>query len=43
MNDREYLELQLRMTIIPYQVRWPAPSMCTGSACTRSPTKRVSG
>ena len=25
MNDREYLELQLRMIIIPYQVRWPAP------------------
>ena len=25
MNDREYLELQLRMTIVPYQVRWPAP------------------
>ena len=25
MNDREYLELQLRMMIIPYQVRWPAP------------------
>ena len=25
MNDREYLELQLRMTIVPQQVRWPAP------------------
>ena len=27
MNDREYLELQLRMMIIPYQVRWPAPEL----------------
>ncbi len=25
MNDREYLELQLRMTIVPQQARWPAP------------------
>jgi hypothetical protein len=25
MNDREYLELQLRMMMIPYLVRWPAP------------------
>jgi hypothetical protein len=24
MNDREYLELQLRATIVPHQVRWPA-------------------
>jgi hypothetical protein len=23
MNDREYLELQLRATIVPHQVRWP--------------------
>ena len=25
MNDREFSELQLRMTIVPEQVRWPAP------------------
>jgi hypothetical protein len=25
MNDREFSELQLRMTIVPQQVRWPAP------------------
>jgi hypothetical protein len=24
MNDRAYLELQLRATIVPHQVRWPA-------------------
>ena len=25
MNDKEFFELQLRMTIVPQQVRWPAP------------------
>lgn len=25
MNDREFSELQLRMMIVPQQVRWPAP------------------
>jgi hypothetical protein len=25
MNDKEFSELQLRMTIVPQQVRWPAP------------------
>ena len=25
MNDKEFAELQLRMTIVPRQVRWPAP------------------
>ncbi len=25
MNDREFFELQLRATIVPQQVRWPAP------------------
>jgi hypothetical protein len=25
MNDKEFSELQLRMTIVPHQVRWPAP------------------
>jgi hypothetical protein len=25
MNDKEFAELQLRMTIVPQQVRWPAP------------------
>ena len=25
MNDKEFSELQLRMMIVPYQVRWPAP------------------
>jgi lipopolysaccharide biosynthesis regulator YciM len=25
MNDKEFFELQLRMTIVPHQVRWPAP------------------
>ena len=25
MNDREFSELQPRMTIVPQQVRWPAP------------------
>jgi hypothetical protein len=25
MNDKEFSELQLRATIIPQQVRWPAP------------------
>jgi hypothetical protein len=25
MNDREFSELQLRATIVPQQVRWPAP------------------
>ena len=25
MNDKEFFELQLRATIVPQQVRWPAP------------------
>ena len=25
MNDKEFAELQLRATIVPQQVRWPAP------------------
>ena len=25
MNDKAFNELQLRMTILPHQVRWPAP------------------
>jgi hypothetical protein len=25
MNDKEFSELQLRATIVPQQVRWPAP------------------
>jgi hypothetical protein len=25
MNDKEFSDLQLRMTIVPQQVRWPAP------------------
>jgi hypothetical protein len=25
MNDQEFFELQLRATIVPQQVRWPAP------------------
>ena len=25
MNDTEFFELQLRATIVPHQVRWPAP------------------
>ena len=25
MNDKEFFELQLRTTIVPQQVRWPAP------------------
>ena len=25
MNDKEFSELQLRMVIVPHQVRWPAP------------------
>ena len=25
MNDKEFSELQLRMMIVPQQVRWPAP------------------
>ena len=25
MNDKEFSELQLRMMIVPRQVRWPAP------------------
>ena len=25
MNDKEFAELQLRMTIVPGQARWPAP------------------
>ena len=25
MNDKEFSELQLRVTIVPQQVRWPAP------------------
>ena len=25
MTDKEFAELQLRMTIVPEQVRWPAP------------------
>jgi uncharacterized protein YfaS (alpha-2-macroglobulin family) len=25
MNDKEFAELQLRMTIVPQQARWPAP------------------
>jgi hypothetical protein len=25
MNDKEFSELQLRMTIVPQQARWPAP------------------
>jgi hypothetical protein len=25
MNDKEFFELQLRATIVPRQVRWPAP------------------
>jgi cysteinyl-tRNA synthetase len=25
MNDRDFSELQLRMMIVPHQVRWPAP------------------
>jgi cysteinyl-tRNA synthetase len=25
MNDRDFSELQLRMMIVPQQVRWPAP------------------
>jgi hypothetical protein len=25
MNDKEFSELQLRMMIVPHQVRWPAP------------------
>jgi hypothetical protein len=25
MNDKEFSELELRMTIPPHQVRWPAP------------------
>ena len=25
MNDTEFFELQLRATIVPQQVRWPAP------------------
>ena len=25
MNDKEFAELQLRVTIVPQQVRWPAP------------------
>lgn len=25
MNDKEFFELELRMTIVPQQVRWPAP------------------
>jgi hypothetical protein len=25
MNDKEFFELELRATIVPQQVRWPAP------------------
>ena len=25
MNDKEFSELELGMTIVPQQVRWPAP------------------
>ena len=25
MNDKEFFELELRMMIVPHQVRWPAP------------------
>ena len=25
MNDKEFAELELRATIVPQQVRWPAP------------------
>ena len=25
MNDQEFFDLQLRATIVPQQVRWPAP------------------
>ena len=27
MNDREFFELHLRATIVPQQVRWPAPEL----------------
>jgi hypothetical protein len=27
MNDKEFSELQLRMAIVPQQVRWPAPDL----------------
>lgn len=27
MNDKEFFELQLRMTIVPHQARWPAPEL----------------
>jgi hypothetical protein len=27
MNDQEFSELQLRMAIVPQQVRWPAPDL----------------
>jgi hypothetical protein len=27
MSDREFLELELRMMIVPHQARWPAPEL----------------
>ena len=28
MDDKQFAELQLRMMIVPHQVRWPAPEQC---------------
>ena len=35
MNDKEFSELQLRATIVPQQVRWPAPEYCALAAPAR--------
>jgi hypothetical protein len=41
MSDKEFAELQLRVTICPGQCEWPKPEYVHWQKRMRPPTKRV--